>query len=318
MIRSVMVTNHNRESLTLDLFNPYDSGIAITNIDGLGPAQANINITDMATVDGGIFSSARQDTRNIVFDFTLLMEPTVEDARLKVYKYFPIKKQVTLRFKTDYRVVETIGYVESVTPDIFNKEETCQVSIICPDPNFYASGDTTTVFSGVIPKFESPVYSAGSYLKDGWPSDEWKSGDPNVVDMFEFGDIIFDTTAVFTYYGNMDTGVLITIRASGMAENITIWNNDTRQHISVNTNKIYQITGIRYDSGDDILIDTTLGKRSVKLFHEGKYYDILGSINRDADFFQLTNGTNVFSFQAESGEENIVLSFTYRNAYGGI
>lgn len=318
MIRSIAVTNHNRESLTMDLFHPEYTGLNITNIEGLGPVQANINTMEMATVDGAIFSSSRQGTRNIVFTFKLLMNPTVEDVRLKIYKYFPIKKLVTLRFKTDRRITETSGYVESITPDIFQKEETCQVSIICMDPNFYASGDTVSVFSGVIPKFESPISDTDFHIINGWPSDEWKSGDDSVADRFEFGEIIFDTTAVFTYYGDVDTGMTITIHANGPSENITIWNNETREHITVNTDKIYQITGIQYNTSDDILINTTLGKRSVKLFHGGKYYDILGSINKDADFFQLVNGKNVFSFQADSGVENITLSFNYRNAYGGI
>lgn len=318
MIRTITVTNHNKESLTLDLFHPEYSGLIITNIDGLGPAQANINLTDMATVDGGKFSSARQQTRNIVFSFQTMMSPIVEDIRIKLYKYFPIKKMVTLRFSTDRRIVETTGYVESITPDIFQKETTCQVSVICPDPNFYASGDSTTLFAGVIPKFESPIYSFPLTPRDGWPSEEWKSGSSDVVDVFEFGDIVFETTVSFAYRGDLDAGMLITVHANGMAENITIWNVETRQHITIDTNKIYQITGIRYDVGADILINTLLGNRYVKLLYDGRFYDILGSVNRDADFFQLTNGQNTFSYQADEGVENITIAFSYRNAYGGI
>lgn len=318
MIRTITVTNHNKESLTLDLFHPEYSGLIITNIDGLGPAQANINLTDMATVDGGKFSSARQQTRNIVFSFQTMMSPIVEDIRIKLYKYFPIKKMVTLRFSTDRRIVETTGYVESITPDIFQKETTCQVSVICPDPNFYASGDSTTLFAGVIPKFESPIYSFPSTPRDGWPSEEWKSGSSDTVDVFEFGDIVFETTVSFAYRGDLDAGMLITVHANGMAENITIWNVETRQHITIDTNKIYQITGIRYDVGADILINTLLGNRYVKLLYDGRFYDILGSVNRDADFFQLTNGQNTFSYQADEGVENITIAFSYRNAYGGI
>lgn len=318
MIRTITVTNHNKESLTLDLFHPEYSGLIITNIDGLGPAQANINLTDMATVDGGKFSSARQQTRNIVFTFQLMMEPTVEDVRITLYKYFPIKKNITVRFRTDRRIAEATGYVESITPDIFQEKVTCQVSIICPDPNFYASGDTTTLFAGVIPRFESPIYGIEWGIPDGWPAEEWRSGDPNVVDTFVLGDMVLEKTAIFDYHGNVDAGMIIEVHATGQAENITIWNNNTREHITVDTNKIYQITGIRYDDKDDILISTYLGNRYVKLFHEGEYYDILGSINRDADFFQLTTGLNVFSFQADSGVENLRIAFSYRNAYGGI
>lgn len=318
MIRSIVITNHNKESLTLDLFHPEYSGIIITNIEGLGPPTARINITDMATVDGGKFSSARQQTRNIVFSFRFMMEPTVEDVRINLYRFFPIKKMVTVRFRTDRRIAEATGYVESVTPDIFQENVTCQVSIICPDPNFYSSGDTTTLFAGVIPKFESPIYAPEWGIEDGWPADEWKSGDKAVADTFILGDTVLETTAIFDYRGTVDTGMIMEVYATGMAENITIWNNSTREHITIDTSKIYQITGIRYDNKDTIIISTYLGDRYVKLFHEGVHYDILGSINRDADFFQLTGGVNVFSFQAERGVENLRIAFSYRTAYGGI
>lgn len=307
MIRSISVTNHNREFLLMDLFHPEYTGLNITNIDGLGPARAQINIADMASVDGGLFSSARLNTRNIVFTFMLMMEPTVEDVRLKIYRYFPIKKKVSLRFTTDTRVSEIEGYVESVTPEIFQEKETCQVSIICPDPNFYASGGTGTVFSGVEPLFEFP-----------FPAEEYFSGDPATLDTIPFGEISFETTVSFTYYGDVDTGMLITIHAKGEAENITLWNNDTREHITIDTTKIYQITNIRYGLSDDILISTKKGNRYVRLLHQGVYYDILGAVNRDADFFQLTSGLNTFSFQADDGESNLTVSFEYRNAYGGI
>ena len=37
MIKSVTVTNYLGESLKMKLTNPYDSGIAITDITGIGP-----------------------------------------------------------------------------------------------------------------------------------------------------------------------------------------------------------------------------------------------------------------------------------------
>ena len=39
MIKSVTVTNYLGESLKMELTNPYDSGIAITDITGIGPVS---------------------------------------------------------------------------------------------------------------------------------------------------------------------------------------------------------------------------------------------------------------------------------------
>mgnify|MGYP001033110678 FL=1 len=51
MIRSVTVTNYLGRSLKLELAQPEKSGFIIKEITGLGPATANINVTDLSTND---------------------------------------------------------------------------------------------------------------------------------------------------------------------------------------------------------------------------------------------------------------------------
>ena len=130
MIRSVTVINHLGEPLKMELGRPELSGFLIKEITGLGPPKANINSTENSTDDGSVFNSARLDARNIVLTMVLYPTPTIEDTRQLSYKYFPIKKPLTLVFETDNRVCEISGYVESNTPDIFSKQESIQVSII--------------------------------------------------------------------------------------------------------------------------------------------------------------------------------------------
>lgn len=302
MIRSVTVTNHNRESLKLDLYYPETSGIIIESIDGMGPPKASINSNEVATIDGGIFTSARMQQRNLVFKLAMMFDPLVEDSRLRIYKYFPIKKQVTLEFVTDYRHAYCTGYVESNEPDIFSNHETTQVSIICPDPYFYELAKEEVAFAGVHPLFEFPF-----------------SNESLTENLIEFGDIRDDNRAILNYKGNVDTGVFITCHAmSGIVENLTIWNADTREHMRIDTNKIMRLTGIQFGQGDDIEINTKTGEKSIRLLHDGKYYNIISCIEKDADWFQITSGFNAFTFVADYGEMNLMLTFTYRNAYGGI
>ena len=66
MIKTVKITNYRGEVLILDLANPYSSGLAVTNIDGLGPEKASINTVEIASNDGAMFNSARVESRNIV------------------------------------------------------------------------------------------------------------------------------------------------------------------------------------------------------------------------------------------------------------
>ena len=132
MIKSVKVTNHLGESITLELRNPEKSGFLIRGIDGLGPGKANINITEIATADGAIFNSSRVNSRNVVLLLTFLEKPTIEDTRLLSYKYFPIKKRITLEIETNNRISLVVGYVESNTPNIFSNQEGTSISIVCP------------------------------------------------------------------------------------------------------------------------------------------------------------------------------------------
>lgn len=302
MIKSVTVTNHNHESLKIDLYHPERSGLNITNIEGLGPPKASINSNEIATMDGGIFSSARMQQRNIVFTIKFMFDPLIEDARLRAYKYFPIKKLITLEFEMDYRHAFCTGYVESNQPDIFSKEEQTQISIICPDPYFYEFTQEEFAFAGVHPLFEFPF--SNESLTDR---------------LLEFGDIRDDNRAVLNYKGDVDTGIFITCHVmSGTAENLTIWNVDTRENMAIDTNKIMRLTGIQFSQGDDIEINTKIGEKSIRLLHDGKYYNIISCINKDANWFQITNGSNTFTFVANYGENNLKLTFSYRNAYGGI
>ena len=66
MIRSITVKNYLNKEITLELARPEESGLIVTSVKGLGPAKANINVTNIATTDGGILTSSRLDKRNIV------------------------------------------------------------------------------------------------------------------------------------------------------------------------------------------------------------------------------------------------------------
>lgn len=157
MINSIEVINYLGESEVFELARPEKLGLAIKNIDGLGPGKANVNTTAIASYDGSVLDTVRLGNRNIVITFLMLQyENTIEQARLTTYKYFPIKKEVTLIFHTDSRDVSIKGIVESNEPNIFSKDEETKISIVCPDPYFYDLGSTKQSFSTLSPLFEFP------------------------------------------------------------------------------------------------------------------------------------------------------------------
>lgn len=305
MIHSITVTNHQDESLQLVLTNPELSGVAVASVEGLGPPKANINQVEMANIDGSFYTSSRAQARNIILQLIMMEQcegaATIEESRHKIYRYFPLKKKIRLRIQTDDKTRQIWGYVESNEPYIFSKQEYCQISIVCPDPWFYDLGTGTTVFSGTRPSFEFPF-----------------SNESVTEKLIEFGTIWVDTNAYFTYYGDTDIGVEITIHAMGAAENITLYDRTRQQTMSINTDKIFQLTGVTFSTGDDIIINTVKGNKSARLLHAGQYYNIIAAIGKESDWFELTIGDNIFAFSADSGENNLQVSFSYQTAYGGI
>lgn len=306
MIKSITVTNFLNKSLELELRRPDKTGLLITSIEGLGPADGTINTTEVSTNDGSLYNSARLSQRNIVIDFTFLETDTekIEDIRLKTYQYFPIKKQLTLKIETDNRTVKISGYVESNEPDIFSEQETAKISIICPDPYFYSAGDDGTIqttFFSVTPLFEFPFCN-----------------DSLTDDLLEFGETEIQTDGVVTYYGDTDVGITIHIHATGSATNLTIYNINTREEMTLDTSKIESLTGSGIIASDDITISTVRGNKSVSLLRAGTTYNILNALGKNCDWFMLTRGDNLFAFSAESGIEHLQFEIENQILYEGI
>lgn len=300
MIKSLTVTNYIGESIYIELGNPDLTGLIVANIDGLGPAEASINTTELATGDGGVFSSSRLGTRNIVISFIFQEAPTIEEVRQKTYKYFPIKRKVTVRVETDTRTVETDGYVESNSPAIFSEQEYTQISIVCPNPYFYDVGDSYMAFMGATPLFEFPF--------------ENPVGSAEI----EFSEIVYDKRAILTYSGDIETGVVMTIHALDTVSGITLYNVNTRESMKIDTERIRKLTGTAFGSADDIVISTVPGDKYCRLLRNGQYTNIISAINKDADWFTLVHGDNIFAFTADVGETKMTITFSYRNAYGGV
>lgn len=292
MIKSITVTNHLGDSIKLELAKPELSGFAITSISGIGPGKANVNMTELSTIDGGLYNSARVPVRNIVISLRYLWKNSIEEARHLSYKYFPLKKKVKLSFETDLRTADVEGYVESNEPNIFSNEENTDISIICPDPYFYSSKINTTVFSGIEPMFEFPF-----------------SNESVVLPLLEMGVIQNYKEKVVIYDGDAETGVIITIHARDEASNIAIYNIGTRETMRIN---------IEVVAGDAITINTNPRSKSITLQRDGVTTNILNNMTRDSDWFKLTKGDNVFTYTAETGANNLNFTIENRILYEGV
>ena len=306
MIKSITAENYLGEKIKIKLtdMDP-DHGLLVKSVRGLGPAKADISTTTLSGYDGSLYNSARVNPRNIVMEFYFTNSPRIEDARQRTYQYFPLKKPVNLTIETDNRVVETVGYVESNEVDLWSQAEFNQVSLICPDPYFYALDEITTLLWGSNPTFEFPF------------SNEIGTS-PVGTKNLEFSQIEITTDKVIYYDGEVDTGVNISIRCLGPLGNIIMYNMGTQETMKVDTAMIATITGEPVKYGDEILINTKKGSKSIQLLRSGLYTNIFNCLRRDTDWFTLSKGDNYFKYFIESGENNAIITIKHKNAYEGV
>ena len=307
MLKSVTVINNqgNRvNTLKMRLEFPWETGFYIKSITGLGPPRANVAITDIATADGGYYNSARASTRNIVMNLGFYSEPyaLIEDVRLLSYKYFPIKKPVTLIFETDRRLASITGYVESNEPNIFSKEEECQISIVCPYPYFHAYNDESghVEFSSIVSAFEF----------------EWENPyDPeeDVTNLnTEFSQILTYAQYNVPYYGDVETGFVMTIHVYGSVNDLTVYDADTGESM------VLDFSNVTIGAADDIIISTVRGDKYVKLYSGGVYTNILNCLDGNADWLTLKIGDNQIAYTSTSGTENFGFEVTFNTLYEGV
>jgi len=323
MISSVKVINHLNQSLELELRRPHDTGLLIANITGLGPGNADILMTDLVTQDGAIHNMSRRVPRNIVFtikntytrDYDGNLAKLEEDTRLLTYRYFSLKKPLTLVFQTRNRRAMITGHVESNEVVIFSNQVHCTISIVCPDPNFYSEEMMYTTFEGVVDMFEFPYNNDVPTLIPGVSGFSNESLTENLIEM---GEIWPRHMRTIHYTGDAEVGVILHLHARGSIVGFAILEYGTNNRMSINHDRLVAITGSGIIRNDHIIISTIPGQKRITLIRNNQEYNILNALNRDAFWFRLSQGDNTFAYTAETGIANVIFRLENRIAYEGI
>lgn len=375
MIKSIEVYNNLGDRLEFELGAPEKTGLWVKSIKGIGPGKADIHMTDLASSDGGIFNSARSQTRNITMTIGLMPYTDeegnyheVEEVRRSTYKVFGKKRPITFIIKTETTSLDkqekkyvtvtrkfvTYGYVESNEPDIFNKQETMAISIICPDPNWYPyNGSEGVIFSSTEDAFEFPDNFEGDGYENPIDENEYfETSDTSFVPgkvYYEYltnqyvptEDLVFDDQKTYyeyedetvfanlipivsksiDYYGDVTIGLSFAIYILGEVSGLAlykIYDVYTHDELLLDDASIQTITGGPLTSGDEIHICTIVGQKSAILIRDAIEYNIMNALGKNPSWFQLDFGINNFSYNAENGAEFVSLAIEYIEAYEGV
>ena len=180
------------------------------------------------------------------------------------------------------------GYVEAIEGSLFNRPQSIQVSILCPQPYFVGLDEIYNDISSLIPAFEFPFSIAKegiefSYLR--------KNG---LVDVVNEGDVA--------------TGIIVHITARGEVVNPII-----------NANGVGSF-GLNFtlEDQDQVIINTNSGERSVTLIRDSVEINIIDKIQANPTWFVLQPGENIFSYEAEVGRDLMSIIFRHRTKFGGV
>lgn len=277
------VDNRRGEIINLSASNNY----TIYKITGLNPPQVTLAKSSNATIDGMNINNTRIEQRNIVLYIEL--RGNIEQSRIDLYKFFPIKKGVTIYFKNGSREVYIDGTVENIECDMFTKKEVAQISIICPRPYFKDINSLITNFGDISSLFSFPF----EIESDG----------------MELSEITSNVRKSIINNGDVDTGCIIKLFATGTVVDPVLYNVFTQEHLA------FEFT---MQSGDEITINTNPGEKSITLTRAGVSSNALGYMTPDSAWFILEPGDNLFTYDAGSGTHYLQIEFSSTILYGGV
>lgn len=310
MIKSFTVTNYLGESIEMDIRKPEDTGFLITSVTGITDPEADISLSD-SPYDGSVYSSARVSEREITMSIIFyqdnkVLDPIsnqkvildIEQLRHKCYRYFPLKKPLSLIVTNDSGSYEITGYVKANEINIFTKQEGAQIQIECPDPYFKKAGDPVNIeLSDVIGNFQFPVKFEQTQ---------------------QFGFVKPYPMTEIDYNGASDCGIKIHMLALGPVINPVIYDLNNSQYIKILNSKLILKTGFGFSTYDEIVINTERGQKSVMFNHEGVLTSVYQSMDKNSKWITLTTGINRFAYSADSGRENLRVTLEFFPKYLGV
>lgn len=282
---SLSAQNQYGEKLELT----HNTAYSIIEIDGLDPPDAAINTARNAGYDGSVFNSAYMKERPITI--TMAINSPAEANRIALYRYFKSKFPVRIFYKNGQRDVYIDGFVRSMQIAYYAKKQTVQIVILCPRPHLNGIEVQTQNF-----------YTVNSLFEFEFSIEE---GDP-----IAFSEIVTGEERSILNSGDIETGVLIRIEATGTVDTPKIYNVDTSESM------IFDLT---MGEGDLITINTRQGEKSVKLLHDGVTTNIIGQMRQGSSWFTLKPGDNLFTIDADDQTSvNMMVSFEVIDQYEGV
>lgn len=283
--RSITCLNNDGVSITFG-----EKGLSpflLVAAEGIYEVANNVTISENTMTDGGAYQGSIAKIRNIVL--------TLKDITNHVYNrnlldaLFKSGTPGTLVFKEDENEREINYYVESINSTGESGARTYTVSLLCPDPFFYALSDVVVYLAAWMGNFEFAHEFIEAGEEFGYRSNQRSL---NIVnEQAEDG-----------------TGLNITISAAGVVQNPSVIRVESNEAITIGTTS----TPFDMEAGDTLLITTADNDKHVYLTRNGITTEVNQYITEDSVFIQLMRGNNNIGYSAAVGIDQMSVRISYR------
>lgn len=283
--RSITCSNNDGVSITFG-----EKGLSpflLVAAEGIYEVANNVTISENTMTDGGAYQGSIAKIRNIVL--------TLKDITNHVYNrnlldaLFKSGTPGKLVFKEDENEREIGYYVESINSTGESGARTYTVSLLCPDPFFYALSDVVVYLAAWMGNFEFAHEFIEAGEEFGYRSNQRSL---NIVnEQAEDG-----------------TGLNITISVAGVVQNPSVIRVESNEAITIGTTS----TPFDMEAGDTLLITTADNDKHVYLTRNGITTEVNQYITEDSVFIQLMRGNNNIGYSAAVGIDQMSVRISYR------
>lgn len=269
-------------------------GILIEHVDGIYEFAGQVKTSPYSQTHGDRYKSTRATKRNIVVRGKIFDD--FWNNRQFMYRVFRLGSVGRFCYtEPDHSKRYVDYYVESVEIDQDAFRGQYQISLICPDPFFYAGDPQHIDLASWISDFEFPH----DFVADG---EELGHREASMIKEIE------------NLNGVDGIGMTITMSAVGDVTNPFVYLYETGEQIIIGT------TGNPFTltSQQKIVIETTTGKKSVTQYDNNVPTRINEYLDPTSSFFQLGAGINTVGYNAASGVEYLNVRIEYKMRFLGV
>ena len=292
IIRSATFTNTEDDiNIIVDGSCP---GILIENIEGIYAFTGEVKTSPYSQTHGDRYYSTRAAMRNIVVSGKIFDD--FWNNRQLMYRVFRLGSLGRFCYAEPNQENRYADYyVESVDIDQDPYRGQYQISLLCPDPFFYAGESEYIDLAAWISDFEFPH----NFLAAG---EEFGHRETSMI------------KEIWNLNGVDGIGLKIVLTSTGAVTNPYVYLYETGERIKIGTDANPYILG----SSQRVEIETTTGKKNIVQIANNVETRINEYLDPESSFFQLGAGVNTIGYNAASGANYLNVHIEYKMRYLGV